>query len=43
MDDAKQKIALSTDADNAPVSKFEDVLSEVAKHGVVTIRKAYED
>ncbi|MDM8537755.1 NYN domain-containing protein [Desulfobacterales bacterium HSG17] len=29
------------DADNAPASKFEDVLSEVAKYGVVTIRKAY--
>lgn len=42
MDDfRKQKIALFIDADNAPASKFEDVLSEVAKYGVVTIRKAY--
>lgn len=41
MDDTKQKIALFIDADNAPASKFEDVLSEVAKYGVVTIRKAY--
>lgn len=41
MDDLKQKIALFIDADNAPASKFEDVLSEVAKYGVVTIRKAY--
>jgi uncharacterized protein (TIGR00288 family) len=42
MDDIrKQKIALFIDADNAPASKFEDVLSEVAKYGVVTIRKAY--
>ena len=41
MDDSKQKIALFIDADNAPASKFEDVLSEVAKYGVVTIRKAY--
>lgn len=41
MNDANQKIALFIDADNAPASKFEDVLSEVAKYGVVTIRKAY--
>ena len=41
MDDLKQKIALFIDADNAPASKFEEVLSEVAKYGVVTIRKAY--
>ena len=41
MDELKQKIALFIDADNAPASKFEDVLSEVAKYGVVTIRKAY--
>lgn len=41
MDESKQKIALFIDADNAPASKFEDILSEVAKYGVVTIRKAY--
>ena len=41
MDETKQKIALFIDADNAPASKFEEVLSEVAKYGVVTIRKAY--
>ena len=41
MNDLKQKIALFIDADNAPANKFEDVLSEVAKYGVVTIRKAY--
>lgn len=41
MDELKQKIALFIDADNAPAHKFEDVLSEVAKYGVVTIRKAY--
>lgn len=41
MEDSKQKIALFIDADNAPANKFEDVLSEVAKYGVVTIRKAY--
>lgn len=41
MSETKQKIALFIDADNAPASKFEVVLSEVAKYGVVTIRKAY--
>ena len=41
MNEFKQKIALFIDADNAPASKFEEVLSEVAKYGVVTIRKAY--
>ncbi len=41
MNEPKQKIALFIDADNAPASKFEEVLSEVAKYGVVTIRKAY--
>ncbi|WGL17870.1 NYN domain-containing protein [Microbulbifer bruguierae] len=41
MDEIKQKIALFIDADNAPAAKFEDVLSEAAKYGVVTIRKAY--
>ena len=41
MSESKQKIALFIDADNAPANKFEDILSEVAKYGVVTIRKAY--
>jgi len=41
MGETKQKIALFIDADNALASRFEDVLSEVAKYGVVTIRKAY--
>ncbi len=36
-----KKIALFIDADNAPASKFEEVLSEVAKYGMITIRKAY--
>jgi len=41
MNELQQKIALFIDADNAPASKFEEVLSEVAKYGIVTIRKAY--
>ena len=41
MDQSNQKIAVFIDADNAPATKFEDVLSELAKYGVITIRKAY--
>lgn len=41
MIETKQKIAIFIDADNAPASKFETVLSELAKYGIVTIRKAY--
>lgn len=41
MNEVKQRIALFIDADNAPAGKFEDVLSEVANYGVVTIRRAY--
>ena len=37
----KEKIALFIDADNAPAVKIDTVLSELAKLGVVTIRKAY--
>lgn len=37
----KEKIALFIDADNAPATKIDTVLSELAKFGVVTIRKAY--
>lgn len=37
----KGKIALFIDADNAPASKIDTILSELARHGVVNIRKAY--
>lgn len=37
----KEKIALFIDADNAPAAKIDIVLSELAKYGVVNIRKAY--
>ncbi|MGF1779774.1 NYN domain-containing protein [Vibrio nomapromontoriensis] len=37
----KEKIALFIDADNAPSAKIEEVLSELARYGVVNIRKAY--
>jgi uncharacterized protein (TIGR00288 family) len=35
------KIAVFIDADNAPAKKIEKVLSELARYGVVNIRKAY--
>ncbi|MAZ86103.1 MAG: hypothetical protein CL693_00455 [Cellvibrionaceae bacterium] len=36
-----QKIAMFIDADNAPAKKIEKILSEVAKYGSLSIRKAY--
>jgi uncharacterized protein (TIGR00288 family) len=37
----KNKIALFIDADNAPARKIDKILSELARYGVVNIRKAY--
>lgn len=37
----KENIALLIDADNAPAAKIEFIISELAKYGVVNIRKAY--
>ncbi|ACJ31137.1 Conserved hypothetical protein [Shewanella piezotolerans WP3] len=37
----KEKIALFIDADNAPAAKVDVILSELAKYGVVNIRRAY--
>jgi uncharacterized protein (TIGR00288 family) len=37
----KEKIAVFIDADNAPANKIDKVLSELARYGVVNIRKAY--
>ena len=39
--DIKGNIALFIDADNAPAQKIDFIMSELAKHGVVNIRKAY--
>lgn len=39
--DQVQTIAIFIDADNAPARKFSKVLSELARHGVVNIRRAY--
>lgn len=41
MQKSESKIALLIDADNAPASKIEAIISEIAKYGVANIRKAY--
>lgn len=41
MQPSELKIALLIDADNAPASKIDAILSEIAKYGVANIRKAY--
>ena len=40
MDDDK-RIALLIDADNAPASKIDVILAEVARHGAANVRRAY--
>jgi hypothetical protein len=37
----KEKVALFIDTDNAPAIKIETILSELARYGVVKIRKAH--
>ncbi len=37
----KQRIAVFIDADNAPAARMELIISELAKYGVVNIRRAY--
>ncbi|MFP8966113.1 NYN domain-containing protein [Pokkaliibacter sp. CJK22405] len=37
----KEKIAVFIDADNAPAKHIDKILSELARYGVVNIRKAY--
>ena len=37
----RERIAVFIDADNAPAKKIDKVLSELARYGVVNIRKAY--
>jgi uncharacterized protein (TIGR00288 family) len=41
MQQSESKIALLIDADNAPASKIEAIVSEIAKYGVANIRRAY--
>lgn len=40
MDD-RMRIALLIDADNAPASKIDVVLAELARHGIANVRRAY--
>jgi uncharacterized protein (TIGR00288 family) len=41
MADNEKRIALLIDADNAPASKIDVILAEVARHGVANVRRAY--
>jgi uncharacterized LabA/DUF88 family protein len=41
MDDVERRIALLIDADNAPASKIDVILAEVARHGAANVRRAY--
>lgn len=41
MADTEKRIALLIDADNAPASKIEVILAEIARHGVANVRRAY--
>jgi uncharacterized protein (TIGR00288 family) len=43
MDDSEKRIALLIDADNAPASKIDVILAEVARHGAANVRRAYGD
>jgi uncharacterized protein (TIGR00288 family) len=38
---SESKIALLIDADNAPASKIDAIVSEIAKYGVANVRRAY--
>jgi uncharacterized protein (TIGR00288 family) len=40
-DDREKRIALLIDADNAPASKIDVILAEVARHGAANVRRAY--
>jgi uncharacterized protein (TIGR00288 family) len=39
----ESRIALLIDADNAPASKIDVILAEVARHGAANVRRAYGD
>jgi uncharacterized protein (TIGR00288 family) len=41
MPDNEKRIALLIDADNAPASKIDVILAEIARHGVANVRRAY--
>jgi len=41
--ESEKRIALLIDADNAPASKIDEILVEVAAYGVANVRRAYGD
>ena len=41
MAEGERRIALLIDADNAPASKIDVILAEVARHGAANVRRAY--
>ncbi|MGH3372159.1 MAG: NYN domain-containing protein [Nocardioidaceae bacterium] len=41
VEDREKRIALLVDADNAPASKIDVILAEVARHGAANVRRAY--
>ena len=41
METGEKRIALLIDADNAPASKIDVILAEVARHGAANVRRAY--
>jgi uncharacterized protein (TIGR00288 family) len=41
VNDGEKRIALLIDADNAPASKIDVILAEVARHGAANVRRAY--
>ncbi|WP_449465604.1 NYN domain-containing protein [Stenotrophomonas humi] len=43
MSEPEKRIALLIDADNAPASKIDEILVEVAGYGVANVRRAYGD
>ena len=43
MSEPEKRIALLIDADNAPASKIDVILAEVARHGAANVRRAYGD
>ncbi|WP_157723035.1 NYN domain-containing protein, partial [Stenotrophomonas pictorum] len=43
MSDPEKRIAVLIDADNAPASKIDEILVEVAAFGVANVRRAYGD
>ena len=41
MNEGELRIALLIDADNAPASKIDVILAELARHGAANVRRAY--